>query len=109
MTQLWSYKDPRWERIDMNGFEVAARDGAAGRVGERGCEYLVLRTGPWIFRRTAVVPAGLVEHVDRDEEIVYVRVTREEIRSAPEPEAAIDDAGLKHLLSDHYRNAIPAG
>ena len=52
MTRLWSYKDPRWERIDMNGFEVAARDGAAGRVGERGCEYLVLRTGPWIFRRS---------------------------------------------------------
>jgi len=46
VTRLWSYKDPRWERIDMNGFEVAARDGAAGRVGERGCEYLVLSTGP---------------------------------------------------------------
>jgi hypothetical protein len=100
---LWAYRDPQWHGIDLSGFDVAARDGSAGRVGETDAEYLVVHTGPWILRRPAILPAGLVDHIDAAEQVVYVGATKQEIRSAPEPgAAAAPDARMRSLLADHY-------
>jgi hypothetical protein len=84
---MWTYPDAVG-RIDMSGYDVEAADGEIGTVDEAtldaGASYLVVDTGPWIFGKKVVIPAGLVERVDRDDEKVYVGRTKDEIRNAPE-------------------------
>jgi hypothetical protein len=101
--ELWTYRDPSWHGLDLEGFEVETRDGTAGKVQEADGGYVVVRTGPWVFRRTAVIPAAFVEHVDHGRQTLYVNLTRDEIRAAPEPDAVSDEDSLRSLLGDHYR------
>lgn len=84
---MWTYPDAVG-RIDMSGYDVEAVDGEIGSVDEAtldaGASYLVVDTGPWILGKKVVVPAGLVERVDRGDEKVYIGRTKDEIRNAPE-------------------------
>jgi hypothetical protein len=97
---LWIYP-AAVGRLDVTGFEVEAADGSIGQVdestNEAGRSYLVVNTGVWIFGRKVLLPAGLVERVDRDEEKLYVAPTKDEIKDAPEFD---DDA------SEDYRSAV---
>jgi hypothetical protein len=87
-TTLWRYDDPSWVDLDLVGYEVEALDGQIGKVAEAskeiGARYLVVDTGPWIFGKKVMLPAGLVERVDLEGERVYVRRTKDEIKNAPE-------------------------
>ena len=73
---------------DLTGYSIAAVDGDIGRVDqatyETGESYLVVDTGPWIFGRRVMLPAGVVERIDTDEKTVYVDRTKDEIKDAPE-------------------------
>jgi hypothetical protein len=84
---MWTYRESIG-RINMSGYDVEAVDGEIGKVDEgtldAGASYLVVDTGPWILGKKVVIPAGLVERVDRDEEKVYVGRARDEIKNAPE-------------------------
>ncbi len=86
---LWNYRD-EVGRVDVTGYDVEARDGRVGSVREatlaRDSSYLVVDAGgTWTFGgKATLVPAGLVERIDRDDETVYVSRTREEIEAAPE-------------------------
>ena len=84
---IWTYR-PHVGRVDVTGFDVEAVDGAIGSVDEATLEvgesYLVVDTGKWIFGKKVLLPAGLVDNVDRDEETVHVGRTKEEIKAAPE-------------------------
>jgi hypothetical protein len=86
-TDLWAYPESVG-RVDVTGYDVEALDGELGSVDEAtldiGASYLVIDTGPWILGKKVLIPAGLVERVDRDDEKVYVARTKEEIKSAPE-------------------------
>lgn len=86
-TDMWTYPEAVG-RIDMSGYDVEAVDGEIGSVEETtldaGASYLIVNTGPWILGKKVVIPAGLVERVDRDEEKVCVGRTKDEIRNAPE-------------------------
>jgi hypothetical protein len=86
-TDLWTYPETVG-RLDLTGFDVEAADGSIGKVDEAtqdvGESYLVVDTGVWIFGKKVLLPAGLVERVDRDEEKVYVDRTKDEIEKAPE-------------------------
>src|SRR5918911_3787674 len=77
---LWRYDDPSWADIDLVGYDVAALDGEIGKIDEAGEEigarYLLVDTGPWIFGKRVMLPAGLVEQVDVAEKPVPVRPTR---------------------------------
>lgn len=88
-------------RLDVTGFEVEAADGSIGKVdesiNEAGGSYLIVDTGIWIFGKKVILPAGLVERVDRDEEKLYIAPTKDEIKDAPEFD---DDA------SEDYRSAV---
>ena len=89
MSSMWMYGEVEiLEGTDLTGFEVEAVDGGIGKVdeatNEAGASYLVIDTGPWIFGKKVMVPAGIVDHVDLDEEKVYVNRTKDEIKSAPE-------------------------
>lgn len=87
MADIWSYPDVVG-RVDVTGYDVEALDGDIGSVDEAtldvGASYLVVDTGGWILGKKVLIPAGLVERVDRDEEKVYVARTKEEIKGAPE-------------------------
>jgi hypothetical protein len=86
-TDLWTYPETVG-RLDVTGFDVEAADGSIGKVDEAtqdvGENYLVVDTGIWILGKKVLLPAGLVERVDRDEEKVYVDRTKDEIEKAPE-------------------------
>jgi hypothetical protein len=87
-TTLWRYDDSAWADIDLVGYGVEALDGEIGKIDEAsqeiGTRYLVVDTGPWIFGKKVMLPAGLVERVDVPNRRVYVGRTRDVIKKAPE-------------------------
>ena len=88
MEDLWTYRDETIGDIDLTGYAVEASDGPIGKVDEASYEvgggYLVIDTGPWIFGKKAVLPAGLVERIDTEAETVFVASTKDEIKSSPD-------------------------
>ncbi len=70
------------------GFHVEATDGSIGRVldVERapGHSHLVIQTGGTILSKKVVIPAAMVDTVDRDDKKVHLSLTKDEVRDAPE-------------------------
>ncbi|HEU4426853.1 MAG TPA: PRC-barrel domain-containing protein [Pilimelia sp.] len=73
---------------DLTGYDVEATDGKIGSVDEAsheaGAGYLVVDTGPWIFGRKVLLPAGTVGQVDHAERKIYVDRTKEQVKNSPE-------------------------
>jgi hypothetical protein len=89
MTSLWMYTEAEtMQGSDLTGFEVEAIDGKVGKIDEAtyeaGSSYAVVDTGPWIFGKKVMIPAGIIDNVDLDEQKIYVNRTKDEIKSAPE-------------------------
>ena len=101
-SDLWTY-DETIGRLDLTGFEVEAVDGSIGKVDEAtqdvGESYVVVDSGVWIFGKKVLLPAGLIERVDRDEEKVWINRTKDEIENAPEFDK-------DNYRSDDYRSAV---
>ena len=92
---LWTYRDyDTWADNDISGFGVEAIDGSIGSVDEAtydvGSSYIVVDTGPWIFGKKVMLPAGVIDRVDLDERKVWVHRTRDEIKDSPELDEAAD-------------------
>lgn len=73
---------------EIAGYHIEATDGGIGSIDEAsydvGSAYLVVDTGPWIFGRKVLLPAGTVQRVDHDARTVYVDRSKEQIRNSPE-------------------------
>ncbi|HEY1365541.1 MAG TPA: hypothetical protein VGF23_00425 [Gaiellaceae bacterium] len=86
--EIWTYRDTAWSDMDIVGYKVEALDGGIGKVDEAtndaGASYMVIDTGPWIFGKKVMLPAGVIERIDIDEGMVYVQRTKDEIKNAPE-------------------------
>ena len=104
---VWTYRDTTLG-VDLNkanivGYSVEALDGSIGKVDEAtfdaGSAFIVVDTGPWIFGKKAMLPAGVVKSVDHDDETIFVDRTKDEIKNAPE----FDDS-LAH--DDDYRGRL---
>jgi hypothetical protein len=86
----WYFRpDAGWaSEFDLIGYHVEAADGGIGKVHEAthaaGDSYLVVDTGPWIFGRRVLLPAGTVTHIDHTDRRVYLDRTKEQVKSAPE-------------------------
>jgi ribosomal 30S subunit maturation factor RimM len=84
---MWTYRDTAWSSTNLDGFEVEASDGGIGKVDEATSEvdgsYIVVDTGPWIFGKKVLLPAGVIETVDFDEQKVYVNRAKDEIKESP--------------------------
>jgi hypothetical protein len=97
---LWTYPE-NIGRLDVTGFKVEAADGSIGKVdestNEAGASYLIVDTRVWVFGKKAILPAGLIQRVDRDQEKLYIAPTKDQIKDAPEFD---DDA------SEDYRSAV---
>ena len=80
-----TFRDTAWSGTNLEGFEVEATDGGIGKVDEAtnevGGSYIVVDTGPWIFGKKVLLPAGVTQTVDFDEQKVYVNRTRTRSRT----------------------------
>lgn len=92
------------EPIDVEGFDVEATDGSIGKIDEAtydvGSACIVVDTGPWIFGRKVVIPAGAIETIDLENEKVAVRLTKDQIKDSPELGDETD------YRSDEYRSSL---
>ena len=104
---IWGYRDPSFGDVDVVGFAVEALDGSIGKVddasNEVGAGYIVVDTGPWIFGKKVLIPAGVIDSLDLDETCVYVQRTKDEIKNAPEyrPDS-VDDLGYREEFGSYY-------
>jgi hypothetical protein len=107
---LWHWRDTdTWtaERGSLDGFSIEATDGSIGKIDEStydaGTSYVVVDTGPWIFGKKVMLPAGVIERVDYDDETVYVSLTKEQIKNAPEfDDSTYRDDAYRTRLGDYY-------
>ena len=92
--------------IDVSGFEIEATDGHIGKVDEATYEAnahgLVVDTGPWILGKKVVLPAGVIDRVDAEEEKVYVRRTKDQIKDSPKFGETELDHDARGEIGDYY-------
>lgn len=113
-SDVWTYREPSklgfdpTSGKDLTGFHVEALDGSIGKVDattyvEAQSSYLIVDTGPWIFGKKVMLPAGVVKRVDEEEEKIWVNRTKDQIKSAPEYEdALLDDVDYHDSLGRYY-------
>jgi hypothetical protein len=94
MAEIYTYRAEVFvavPNIDLTGFDVEAIDGHIGKVDEAtydtGSSCLVVDTGFWIFGKKRMIPAGVVERLDPDERKVFVSMTKDQIKDAPDYDA----------------------
>jgi PRC-barrel domain len=108
IVDIWTFRtEPSLQPADIVGFSVEATDGSIGKVDEAtvdaGQSHLIVDTGPWIFGKNVMLPAGVVDRVDLDAETVYVNRSKDEIKSAPEYEPGSNlDSDYRERLGGYY-------
>ena len=79
---IWSYSVDVTDPGDISGYAIHAIDGDIGKVdkhdAEAGSSYLLVATGPWILGKTVMLPAGVIERIDHENETVYVARTKDQ-------------------------------
>src|SRR5438067_10320171 len=94
---------------DVRGFDVEAIDGHIGKVDEATYEEsascLVVDTGFWIFGKKRMIPARAVQRVDAENKKLYVNMTKDQIKAAPdydEDRHRLDEKGYHKEVGDYY-------
>ena len=76
---LWGYPDEAAARRDLTGYSIEAVDGDIGKVdkanNETGASWLIVDTGPWIFGKKVMLPAGVIDRINSETEVVHVNRT----------------------------------
>jgi hypothetical protein len=107
-TEMWTYRDDLMDATGLEGFDVEALDGSIGKIDEAttdvGRSYVVVDTGPWIFGRKVVIPAGTIARIDRDAQKVHVDMTKDQIKDSPEYDKDLgwDDEEYRTRLGTYY-------
>ena len=102
-TDLWTYRDATLRGNALVGYNVEATDGEIGKVDAATDDYIIVDTGTLIFGKKVIVPAGVIERVDLDAEIVYVGRTKDDIKNAPDyDEDRIGEAAYQAELGEYY-------
>ena len=82
-TDIWLYRDTTWATANPVGYSIEALDGGIGKIDEAthdvGAAYVVVDTGPWIFGKQVMLPAGVIQSVDFDAETVFVNRSKDQI------------------------------
>jgi hypothetical protein len=101
----WNFRpDAGWETAyDPTGYHIEATDGGIGKVDEvsqaMDQSFLVVDTGPWIFGKKVVLPAGTVTRIDHADRKVYVDRTKDQIKACPEFDP-------EHVGQTEYRDKV---
>jgi hypothetical protein len=106
-TDLWTYGKTSMTAQDLTGFTVEALDGDIGKIDEAtnavGGSYIVVDTGPWIFGKKVLLPAGVLRDADFDDEKVFVNRTKDQIKNALEfNEDRYRDEGYRNEVGGYY-------
>ena len=108
---MWTYREdivaPGVAPRNVVGYGVEATDGSIGKVDdatyEIGSSRIVVDTGPWIFGKKVMLPAGVIRSVDHEAEKIMVDRSKDEIKNAPEiDEATLDDDESRMRLGSYY-------
>ena len=104
---IWTSTVVTPPNVDLIGFSVEARDGSIGKVdeatNEAGGSFLVVDTGPWIFGKKVMLPAGVIRDIDPDAETIFVAFTKDEIKNAPEfDEKTYREQSYRDELGQYY-------
>jgi hypothetical protein len=106
-SQIWTYRDTTITQRNLAGLSVEAIDGKIGKVDEAtndvGASFIVVDTGPWIFGKKVMLPAGVVRDVDMDTETVFVNRTKDQIKNAPEYD---EDQNRNETYRNNYRDQL---
>src|SRR5215208_1256749 len=107
IVEMWNYTIETPPNIDLTGFKVEAVDGDIGKVDEAtnevGSSFVIVDTGPWIFGKKVMIPAGVVRDIDPDSETIFVNRTKDEIKDAPEfDEATYRDQACRDELGGYH-------
>ena len=92
--------------VDVSGYDVEATDGSIGKVDEAtydtGRSYLVVDTGPWIFGKKVMLPAGVVRDIDDEREKGLRRPDEGRDQSVPEYHESGADDDYRGQLGSYY-------
>lgn len=92
------------------GYKVEASDGSIGKIDKHsedvGRSYIVVDTGPWIFGRRVLLPAGLVSGIDSENKTVHVSCTKDDIKDSPDFESGQHEGNVAfiRLIEQYYAN-----
>ena len=117
-SDVWTYRDQSQTGYDpmsgrdLSGYSVEALDGSIGKVDESthevGESFIIVDTGPWIFGKKVMLPAGVIQRIDEGEEKVWVNRTKDQIKNAPEfNEMEPDDKGRRNEIGSYYGSGGP--
>ena len=112
-TDVWTYRDTSLlgtdptRDLDLTGYKVEALDGSIGKVDkatyEIGSSHIVVDTGPWIFGKKVMLPAGVIQRIHTADESVYVNRMKDQIKDAPEfDESLTRDEKYRSELGTYY-------
>jgi hypothetical protein len=113
-SDVWTYREQSKlgsnvidTQADLTGFGIEALDGSIGKVDEAtnevGGSYVVVDTGPWIFGKKVLLPAGVIDRIDTMDEKIFVNRTKDEIKNAPEfDESRYRDAEYREEIGGYY-------
>lgn len=110
-TDVWGYRDTALSHDlsgrNVVGYDVEALDGSIGKVDEATFDaslgHIVVDTGPWIFGKKVMLPAGVIRSADHDGEKVFVNRTKDQIKSAPEfDDSLTQDEAYRGELGTYY-------
>ncbi|MEI7030827.1 PRC-barrel domain-containing protein [Streptomyces pratensis] len=107
---LWGYQPSSGHSTgaELTGYAVEATDGSIGKVDkhseEAGSAHLLVDTGPWIFGKEVLIPAGTVTRIDHADEKVYVDLTKDQVKDSPEFDRHrhTEDPAYHQELSSYY-------
>ena len=108
-TQLWVYRQNDWASTEtpITGYSVEATDGSIGKIDEAtyevGSSYIVVDTGPWIFGKKVMLPAGILTQVDHTDRVAHVSASKDEIKNSPQfDETTYRDQEYRGSLNTYY-------
>jgi hypothetical protein len=85
---IWTYREQSMSTAHIVGYSVEALDGSIGKIDEAsndvGSSFVIVDTGPWIFGKKVMLPAGTISRVDSNDETVHINRTKEQIKNSPE-------------------------
>ena len=109
--ETWKYRDSTLgsslNQEEITGYGVEAIDGSIGSIDDATLEtdlgHIVVDTGPWIFGKKVMLPAGVITSVDHDDDKVFVNRTKDEIKNAPEFDDSMrNDEKYRTELGTYY-------
>lgn len=112
----WNFRDRSEIAAGRNlvGFSVHAVDGDIGKIDDATMDvdtsHVIVDTGPWIFGRKVMLPAGTIERIDWDDEKVYVDRTKDQIKDSPElADPAFSDVDYRERIGTYYGGTYGGG